>query len=147
MGPEKGAAEPAGLKRSYRRGRKALREACQAPRPEAFHEWRKRVKYHRDHCRLIRLAWEGPLDARRKESHRLTDLLGEHHDLAELHQLLLSRPGSFGGREAVRVALERAGERRAALELEAFRLGRKLYAEAPKRLARRFQTFWRLASR
>ena len=134
-----------GITLSYERGLRAMRRAREHPVPETFHEWRKRVKYHRHHCRLLSQAWEAPLEARHDEAGRLADLLGEHHDLAELHLVLLPDPDAYGGRDAVQAVLERAGERCAALELDALELGAKMYAEKPKRFIRRLGRYRRVA--
>lgn len=43
-----------GLRKTYARGRKDMRVAYEKPTDEAFHEWRKRVKYHWYHVRLLK---------------------------------------------------------------------------------------------
>ena len=48
-----------GLRKSYERARNRMDEAYDDPEFERFHEWRKRVKYHRYHTRLLRRVWEG----------------------------------------------------------------------------------------
>jgi hypothetical protein len=42
-----------GLGKTYKRGRIALAEAAERPTAESIHEWRKRVKYHCYHARLL----------------------------------------------------------------------------------------------
>ena len=73
-----------GLERAYRRGRKRMREAEEEPTTERVHQWRKRAKDHWYHLRLVSDAWPQELEARADEVHRLTDLLGDDHDLAIL---------------------------------------------------------------
>ena len=54
-----------GVRKSYRRGREAMKESYEDPSSENFHEWRKRAKYHRYHTRLLRNIWvasQSPLD-------------------------------------------------------------------------------------
>lgn len=46
-----------GFIKTYKRGRKAFPKAYEKPSTENFHEWRKRVKYHWYHCRLLRRIW------------------------------------------------------------------------------------------
>ncbi len=43
-----------GFKKTYRRGRNAIKIAYDSPSTENFHEWRKRVKYNWYHVRLLR---------------------------------------------------------------------------------------------
>jgi CHAD domain-containing protein len=132
----------AGAARSYRRGRRALKRAEDGGGPEDFHEWRKRVKYHRDQVRLLEDTWRRPLKARRRSLGRLSDLLGEAHDLFMLRQWL-ARLGEEAelGEEMTRVLAD-LDRRRRALEGEALPVGRRLFIEKPKHLVRRVRVCW-----
>lgn len=132
-----------GLARTYRRGRGAMK-AAQGSRSEAdFHRWRKRAKDLWYELRLFAPAWPPPLEAAAEEAHRLSEQLGDHHDLAVLREDLVER--NLG--EAETVALEAAiGRRQEELGAAAFPLGRRLYAERPKdfsRRLRRYREAWR----
>lgn len=130
--------EPA-VSRTYRRGRRALKEAEARGDEEAFHEWRKRAKDLWHELRLLSCAWPRPLEATAEEAHELTDLLGDHHDLAVLREDLRQR--NLGEEETV--ALEAAiGRRQEDLAAEALSLGRRLYAESPKQFSRRLRRYW-----
>lgn len=131
--------EPAVI-RTYRRGRRAMKETEARRDEDGFHEWRKRAKDLWYELRLLSCAWPGPLEATAAEAHRLTDLLGDHHDLAVLREDLRER--NLG--EAETVALEAAIARRQEdLAAEAFSLGRRLYAERPQQFNRRLRRYWR----
>jgi CHAD domain-containing protein len=135
-----------GMARTYRRGRFAMAEAYAEPSAAQFHEWRKRVKYHRYHCRLLRSPWERPMKARWKEVKRLSDLLGDEHDLAVFRARLLARREDFGpGRVEVLVAL--ADRRVDRLRQEADHQGARVYADKPKQLRRRMGVYWDAWSR
>jgi CHAD domain-containing protein len=123
-----------GLAREYRRGRGRWREAADDPTTERLHEWRKRAKDHWYHLLLIEDAWPEPLAARAGEVHRLTDLLGDDHDLAILAEEIAGMGPSSSDRDDLVVAIAR---RRGELEREAFELGARVYAEKPKAHARR----------
>lgn len=73
---------------------------------------------------------------------RLSEVLGDHNDIAVLGEALEEHAGALdtGQRELVRAAIDR---RRDELRLAAVPLGRRLYAEAPKRFARRMGSYWR----
>jgi CHAD domain-containing protein len=86
----------AGLLKSYADGRKALHRAYETSRPKDFHEWRKRVKYHRYHLRLLRNLWPRVMRAWRREVVTLSELLGKEHDLA----VKRARPGRIPGEAA-----------------------------------------------
>lgn len=131
-----------GVKKTYRRARKAMAEAEQTPTVENFHEWRKRVKYHRYHTRLLRPLWETVLQARREELHQLSDLLGDAHDLAVLRRWLVDHAEDMGASEQLHDALAIADERRQILRAHAFPLGRRLFFDAPKQFRKRARAYW-----
>jgi CHAD domain-containing protein len=131
-----------GIAQSYRRGREGLRGAEDRGAPEDFHEWRKRVKYHRDHIRLLQDTWRGPLKARRRSLGRLSDLLGEAHDLFMLRERLVRLEEEAGVAGSETRALANLDGRRRALESGALPTGRRLFVEKPKRLVRRLHVCW-----
>jgi hypothetical protein len=137
-----GAAISGGLEKTYRRGRKALHAAYEKPSPDAFHEWRKRTKYHWHHLRLLQDIWPEIMSVERDAADRLSDLLGDDHDLAVLRRTLEQEPGKFGGREAIAKLAEIIELRRAQLQAEARPLGDLLYAEKPKRHVARLRRYW-----
>jgi len=127
------------LTRSYRRGRKAM-EAAGGGGAEELHEWRKRAKDLWYELRLLSPAWPGPLEATAEEAHSLSELLGDHHDLAVLREDLGERNLGLLEAQTLAAAIERRQEE---LAEQAQALGRRLYAERPKRFARRLQRYWR----
>jgi CHAD domain-containing protein len=131
-----------GLSKTYARARKAMREAYEAPSVESLHEWRKRVKYHWYHMRLLRNVWKEPMKARRDEASLLADLLGDDHDLAVLRETLLQSPDEFGDEQLIRTTLGLITQRQAELRAEAKPLGARLLAEKPKRFVRRIRRYW-----
>jgi CHAD domain-containing protein len=121
----------AGSVRAYARGVQALTVACEQTTAEHLHEWRKRAKDLWYQQRLLRDAWPEVLKAQADAADRLTKLLGDDHDLAELAAHLPDEP-------AVNEAVD---ELRAAIQAEAWRLGRRLYAEKPKAFGRRLARY------
>ncbi len=136
------SAVAGGLKKTYRRGRKAMRLAYENPAAESFHEWRKRVKYHWYHARLLRRIWPRMMKVQREAAHHLSDLLGDDHDLAVLRQTILDTPARFGAAEDSQALLGLIDRRRAQFQAEAWPLGQRLYAEKPQPLAGRFGLYW-----
>ena len=131
-----------GLTRTRRRADRAMAAVREAPSDDAFHEWRKRVKYHWYHARLLRPVWPGPMDAHVAAAHALGDLLGDHHDLAVFRGVLASAPDEFGGADVVQVMTGLATRRQAELAARAFVAGGRLQAEKPSALARRWGPCW-----
>lgn len=133
-----------GLQKTYRRGRQAMFKAYGGKStPEQFHEWRKRVKYHRYHTRLLRELWKPVMKRFLSEVKTLSDLLGDDHDLAVFRQTLMDRPDEFGEQPDIQVLIGLIDRRRARLQEEARSLGERVYAEKPKQLAQRLEHYWR----
>jgi CHAD domain-containing protein len=130
-----------GLRRSYRRGRKAFKRAQADPTTEALHEWRKRAKDYWYHVRLLRPVAPRTMKGHAKEAHLLSDVLGDDHDLALLRERLLeARPTLPVDLDSV-VAL--VDHRRGQLQAQAMVLGHRLYAEKPKAFVRRIRAYWK----
>ncbi len=122
-----------GLRRIYRRGRKAFAEARSAGTPEALHEWRKQVKYLANALHIV--YGRDKLKKIAKRAERLAGRLGDEHDLTVLTErtnTLKSR--LHGQRRRLRPLIER---RRAKLRKRAFALGEKLYRRKPGRFVER----------
>ena len=127
-----------GLARTSRRARKAWKTCRKDPTPENLHEWRKRAKYHRYHCRLLRDLWPAILSARRDEAKRLSDLLGWDHDLVVLDEITADDPRAHRALERLEGLVEAAHE---AYVREALDLGARMHAEKPSHLARRMAAY------
>ena len=131
-----------GFAESYRRGRRALHLARANPTAENLHEWRKQIKYHRYQVRLFHDAWPVLLDAHYQELKRLSDLLGDDHDLVLLGEAVGDGRALAVSQDAVCQLTRLIERRRGELRAGAFPLGRLLFAEKPKQLTRRFTRYW-----
>lgn len=136
------AAIGPGLAKTYKRARKAMVYAAADGSPQDFHKWRKRVKYHGYHARLLAPLWPDPLHARAKAANRLNDLLGAHHDLAVFEAALTAGPDAFATPDMIDAARGLIRRRQAALAAEIFPLGARLLAEPTRALRQRWQTYW-----
>jgi CHAD domain-containing protein len=129
-----------GLRKSYKRARNRMGEAYEDPEFERFHEWRKRIKYHRYHTRLLRRVWVGPMKRRRAELKELSDIIGYENDLAEfemvIHDEELFAPAT---REILNEILT---AKRSEFHRRGRPLGERLFAEAPDRLVNRLGAYW-----
>jgi CHAD domain-containing protein len=132
-----------GLSETYRRGRKGLADIRVQATVERLHEWRKQVKYHWFHVRMLRDCWKTKLKPRAADLKSLADRLGDDHDLAMLSATLQARLtpaevcGEFG---PVFAAIERC---RSELQTASLSLGKDLYRQSAKRFTRRVQKQWR----
>jgi CHAD domain-containing protein len=132
-----------GLERIYRRGRRGMRAAADEPSDERLHEWRKRSKDLWHALQILRPAAPKRMKKLANRAHRLSDLLGDDHDLALLRARVEQAGGSFE-REASRAALLAViDRRRLSLQSDAFKLGAKIYEASPKRFGRSVERGWR----
>lgn len=133
-----------GLQRSYARGRAGYATVSAGGSDEQAHDWRKRVKDLWYQLRLLSPAWPELLEPTAQEMHRLTDLLGDEHDLSVLIARLDGLPLAEEDRQRVD---EWAAVRQAELRRFALELGACLYAESPKAFVTRIGEIYKLARR
>ncbi len=128
-----------GLRKTYAQARRGLDHAREARSPEAFHDWRKAVKYHWYHAQLLRPINPERIDPQRGMAKELAELLGNHHDLHDMRAHLAA-----GGFDAAAVAAMQTPitQEMARLEAAALTLGHRLLADEPETLARRWQGWW-----
>jgi CHAD domain-containing protein len=133
-----------GLQEYYRRGRKALANARSKPGDTHFHEWRKRVKDHWYHSRLLRDTWTELMKTYATEMKRLSDLLGDDHDLAVFRQTLEEMGDEILPSASRKPLYRHIKQREESLRDEAVRLGLRVYAEKPKRFRKRIGACWQV---
>jgi CHAD domain-containing protein len=125
----------AGLRRGYRRARRRFARARGEGTDEAYHAWRKRVKDHGYHCRLLRSVWMEEDGTRRHRLDALAEVLGDHQDLVLLDGILGQGPAGLTPDEIGRLA-ELVDRRRRRLRSRAHALGSELFAPRPRALGR-----------
>jgi len=96
---------------------------------------RKQVKYFASELKSLSPVMGKVLGKTYKRSHRLADYLGDDHDLALLHDKIIQHRKSGGA--AVDALIRRLSQRRAKLQREAYRRGRRLFAASAGRLETR----------
>jgi CHAD domain-containing protein len=137
------AAIAGGFEKTYERGQLAMEKAARDQATvEDFHDWRKWVKYHWYHCRLLENLWKPMMKARCAETKHLAELLGEDHDASLLEQLLKQHGDEMPDEAEVlafRAVIEKAQRK---IRKEAFLVGQRLFAEKPKHLSRRMAAWW-----
>ena len=131
----------AGLRRSYRRARKLHTSLQKGGDTEAFHTWRKRLKYHRYHVEILQGLWtEGSSPT--PGLHELTDYLGMANDVAVLldnvdtfSEPIVDRSTDAKIRSSLVIVRDTA--RSSAVEL-----GSELLSQTPSEMVRRTQERW-----
>jgi CHAD domain-containing protein len=130
-----------GLRRIHRRGRGAMQTALKKGDDESWHVWRKRVKDLWYALRILKPVAGEQLSGAVDEASELSDVLGDHNDLAVLAETVREHEDDLdpGHAELVQAALS---ARRDGLRLAAVPLGMRLFAEKPKAFARRLEGQW-----
>jgi CYTH domain-containing protein/CHAD domain-containing protein len=120
------------LAKSVKRGRDAFSKAYADPKPENFHEYRKRVKDLRYQLGVLTELWPDVLEGYANSAKELEQSLGEDHNLAVLAGVLPQNHFQAGIAEA-----------QAKLRDQAKQLSSRLYAEPPKAWTRRLESSWK----
>lgn len=133
----------AGLTRVYARGRRAGIAARKDSSAERLHEWRKQVKDLAHQLTLLEPAWPGPLGERVDQASKLSDYLGDDHDLAVLREKLLAHAERFADAAGTRALLALIDRCRKRLQAKAFVLGERIYEEKSGAFVKRLGRYWR----
>jgi len=136
------AALAPGFEDTLRRGQKAMSRARKRPRPENYHDWRKRVKEHWYHVRLLENLWDHRLTQYEKHLKDLEEDLGEDHNLVVLHDKVLAEPKFYGKPPEIRAFADIVGKYHDKLREDASSLGDEIYSEKPARFTRRLKRLW-----
>ena len=133
-----------GLKESVRRARHAMTMAWMHPTPRHFHSWRRYVKDHWFHVRLLEAHCGNHLIPIQRRLEALDGMLGEYHNLVLLREVLLDdtalAPRDRGHCLRVVARYQRA------LRQQAQVLGVRTYSEKPRRFVRRVKRLWLTAA-
>jgi CHAD domain-containing protein len=127
-----------GLEQTYRRGRRAARDARRVGSAELLHELRKPVKCLWHEAQIIRPVFPSAMGVFAGDLHRLADLLSEHHDLAVLMQ---AASATKGGTE-LDALFELINRRSVFLRARAEPLAERLFAEKPAAFVARVGVYW-----
>ncbi len=136
------AALEAGLGKTFRAGKKALGVLKKQGSREKFHEWRKRVKDHWYHVRVLEHLWTDVMKGYEQTLKELEEALGEDLNLAILRDHILSNSGPQGERRAVGRVVRAIDDSRKELRHRALAIGRRVYAEKPRQFSRQMGQLW-----
>ncbi len=126
--PHEFATVAPGLQRVYKRGRRGMRIVADSPTDTLLHVWRKRAKYLRHQVEALNILDPPQLAAMEADLERLTDLLGDDHDLAVLLARFSDDPQLTGDLE-INLVIDAVWRTRHQLQADAIELGRKLFAD------------------
>jgi CHAD domain-containing protein len=128
-------AMSAGILRGYERARDALAEVHTTPDDGMFHRWRRRVKDHWYHIRLLE-GLNGRAHARARTLKRLETWLGDDHNLVLLRGTILDNPTRFGDEKTTALVLGCVTKHQTSLRRRALKLGDRAFAQKPRAFRR-----------
>jgi CHAD domain-containing protein len=125
-----------GFERIYRRGRRGFRRAKADPTARNLHELRKRAKDLWHAAQLLEPVCPEKMEPLAKSAHRLSNLLGDDHDLSVLLEYAERHPQLLdpGERERLQTVVDR---RRKSLRREGLKCAAEVYKRKPKKMLRR----------
>lgn len=136
------AAIAPGLETAFRGGAEAMAYARKHPRPENFHEWRKRVKDHWYHIRLLEDLWSDVMGGYEKSLKELEDWLGTDHNLTVLQARVAAEPEFYGASGETEMLIQMIDRYKKELHGCALDLGERVYLEGPGHFRRRMARLW-----
>jgi len=129
-----------GLKNSVRRARAAMMTAWLDPTAQNHHTWRRHVKNHWFHVRLLSARCGYRLQPYQRQLEALDGILGEYHNLVLLHEVLVS--DSTLAKNEIARCLRIVQRYQAELRRQSQLLGIRVYSEKPRRFVRRVRELW-----
>jgi hypothetical protein len=124
-----------GLARTARAARRAMKALAESDSPALSHEWRKHVKYHWQHVRLLRDIAPDAMRRHAKRADKLAVMLGDRHDLDLFVKTLAEPREPSRDQTIVERLVVKAQARAVALGDKALGRGKHLFAEKPRKLA------------
>lgn len=131
-----------GLEKAFRNGRTAFARVRKNPRPENYHEWRKRVKDHWYHVRLLEHLWTDVMQAYEKSLKDLETWLGDDHNLVLLRETIVAGRESFGKKAEIDLLLHLIDKYQKELRAKAESIGTRVYEVKPKQFTKRMKQLW-----
>jgi CHAD domain-containing protein len=132
-----------GLKKTYSNCIKFM-EICKNEGSDVdFHEWRKQVKYLWNSILLFQKTWNPVLSAYSNELHKLSDYLGDLHDISVLNDLILNDKIKLDSDDKNRL-LSIIENLKLKLKKSSFNLGIKLFLDNPAAFSKKLNKLWML---
>ena len=131
-----------GLELTYRAGRKALAQVKKDPTPENYHYFRRRVKDHWYHVRLLESVWTEVMQAHEASLKKLETWLGDDHNLVVLCQQLHTEPEKFGDGNTAQLFTSLAEQYQKELRENATSFGERAYEQKPREFVNNMAKLW-----
>jgi CHAD domain-containing protein len=122
-----------GARRTYAKGRTAFVTVRRHPSDDDFHAWRKQAKYLFYQLQLLRNHNRVCIGMALRQAQRLSDLLGDYHDLTVLQEQIRKKREKVLTKAGSATLSATIGSRLAKLRKQSMALGAQLYRRRPER--------------
>lgn len=131
-----------GLEATFRSGQNAMARARKRPLPVHYHDWRKRVKDHWYHVRLLEGVWDGTMPGYERRLKDLETWLGDDHNLVVLEAKVVAEPDYYGKPSDIAVFRRLIGRYHQELRRDALSMGKRIYGGKPREFRDRMRQMW-----
>jgi len=131
-----------GVKRVYKRGRKAKKSLSDSQSNERFHELQKRVNYLKVQLEIIKPIWPNMMDAWKAELKNLSDLLVTSEGLYHLSEFLNTKSDSNSTEDGTYLMKTLIEGHREQVQKHAQLLAHKIYCLKPKQFIEIIKAAW-----
>jgi CHAD domain-containing protein len=131
-----------GIQHSYACGLRAFDLARETRKPEDFHEWRKRAKDLFYQIGLLEPIWPEQLGAAEAELKKLTECLGDDHDLFLLTEPSAAKRFNRYAPDEMAALGALVARRQGNLQSRAIAVGKRFYRESPSAFCNRLGQYW-----
>jgi CHAD domain-containing protein len=132
-----------GLKRIYRAGRHAMKLAKRTHSTQCLHEWRKQTKYLRHQIQILQPLWPGMIGEFSDQAHKLSDYLGDDHDLVVLRGKVCELRAGLSDARGAAALLALIDRCREHLQEKSFLTGGRIYEDSPADFGKQYARYWR----
>jgi len=131
-----------GVRKSLGRAHRQRKKALESGRAAAFHEWRKRAKYHWYHLRLLESRLPANVTVRLEVFDELTDKLGDAHDRSVFLEHLQAMPEFMRSAPDAQIAAAGALRERRRLRNDAIDIAEPVFGHSADEFVRILERAW-----
>lgn len=131
-----------GCKRTLQRTREAFQQVQKSGTPEDLHDWRKRVKDHWYHVRLLSGIWPDVMTSLERTLNDLETKLGDHHNLQVLKERIEALDSPKCDTAGAMAVLQLLTNEQTRLAKEATDIGDRLYSVKANEEFRKIEQLW-----
>jgi CHAD domain-containing protein len=131
-----------GLQKIYIHCIKLMKKCSKDGTDLDFHEWRKQVKYLWNSIMFFQKIWNPVLATYSDEIHKLSDYLGDMHDLTVLNEMIVNNQIELETEDKERM-LEMIENLKNKLRKLSFSQGFKLFIDKPSVFSKRLNKWWK----